>query len=54
MLTRRPGAAGAGQALPGPTRAAARRAIVDNIGWYNGTRLHSALRYRSRAVYLEL
>jgi putative transposase len=30
---------------PWPTRAAARRAIVDYIGWYNGTRLHSALGY---------
>jgi putative transposase len=28
-----------------PTRAAARRAIVDYIGWFNGTRLHSALGY---------
>jgi putative transposase len=30
---------------PWPTRAAARRAIVDYIGWFNGTRLHSALGY---------
>ena len=30
---------------PWPTRAAARRAIVDYIAWYNGTRLHSALGY---------
>lgn len=30
-----------------PTRAAARRAIVDYIGWFNGTRLHSALGYLS-------
>jgi putative transposase len=28
---------------PWPTRAAARRATVDYIAWYNGTRLHSAL-----------
>jgi transposase InsO family protein len=34
-----------------PTRAAARRAIVDYIGWYNGTRLHSALGYRSPAEF---
>ena len=30
---------------PWPTRAAARRAIVEYIAWYNGTRLHSALGY---------
>ena len=28
-----------------PTRAAARRVIVEYIAWYNGTRLHSALGY---------
>ena len=28
---------------PWPTRAGARRATVDYIAWYNGTRLHSAL-----------
>jgi transposase InsO family protein len=28
-----------------PTRARARRAIVEYIAWYNGTRLHSALGY---------
>jgi len=28
---------------PWPTRAAARRATVEYIAWYNGTRLHSAL-----------
>jgi putative transposase len=28
-----------------PTRAAARRATVDYISWFNGTRLHSALGY---------
>jgi transposase InsO family protein len=36
---------------PWPTRAAARRAIVDYIGWYNGTRLHSTLGYRSPAEF---
>jgi transposase InsO family protein len=30
---------------PWPTRAAARRATVEYIGWYNGARLHSALGY---------
>jgi len=30
---------------PWPSRAAARRAIVDYIAWYNRTRLHSALGY---------
>jgi transposase InsO family protein len=30
---------------PWPTRAAARRATVDYIAWYNGTRLHSTLGY---------
>ena len=30
-----------------PTRAAARRAIVDYIAWFNGTRLHSALAYQT-------
>ena len=32
---------------PWPTRAAARRATVEYIAWYNGTRLHSALGYRT-------
>jgi transposase InsO family protein len=30
---------------PWPTRTVARRATVDYIAWYNGTRLHSALGY---------
>ena len=30
---------------PWPTRAAAHRAVVEYLGWYNGTRLHSALGY---------
>jgi putative transposase len=34
-----------------PSRAAARRAIVEYIGWYNGTRLHSTLGYRSPAEF---
>jgi transposase InsO family protein len=34
-----------------PTRAGARRAVVEYIGWYNGTRLHSALGYQSPADY---
>ena len=38
---------------PWPTRAAAIRAIVEYIGWYNGTRLHSTLGYRSPAEYEE-
>jgi putative transposase len=33
--------------LPWPTRAAARRATVEYIAWYNGTLLHSALGYRT-------
>jgi transposase InsO family protein len=36
-----------------PTRATARRAIVEYIAWYNGTRLHSTLGYRSPAEYEE-
>ena len=36
---------------PWPTRAGARRAVVEYIAWYNGTRLHSSLGYRSPADY---
>ena len=36
---------------PWATRAAACRAVVDYIAWYNGTRLHSSLGYRSPAEY---
>ena len=36
-----------------PTRAAAKRAIVEYIAWYNGTRLHSTLGYRSPAEFEE-
>jgi transposase InsO family protein len=36
---------------PWPTRAGARRAVVEYIGWYNGTRLHSTLGYQSPADY---
>jgi transposase InsO family protein len=38
---------------PWPTRAAAIRAIVEYIAWYNGTRLHSTLGYRSPAEFEE-
>jgi putative transposase len=36
---------------PWATRAAARRAVVEYIGWYNGTRLHSTLGYHSPAEF---
>jgi putative transposase len=36
-----------------PTKAAAGRAIVEYIAWYNGTRLHSTLGYRSPAEFEE-
>ena len=36
-----------------PTRATARRAVVEYIGWHNGTRLHSTLGYRSPDKYQE-
>ena len=36
-----------------PTMAMARRAIVEYIAWYNGTRLHSTLGYRSPAEFEE-
>ena len=34
-----------------PTRSGARRAVVEYIAWYNGTRLHSSLGYQSPADY---
>ena len=36
---------------PWPTRAGARRATVEYIAWYDGTRLHSTLGYRSPAEF---
>jgi len=36
-----------------PTRTMARRAVVEYIAWYNGTRLHSTLGYRSPAEFEE-
>ena len=36
-----------------PTEAAARHAIVEYLAWYNGTRLHSTLGYRSPAEFEE-
>ena len=38
---------------PWPTRARTRGAIVEYIAWYNGTRLHSTLGYRSPAEFEE-
>jgi transposase InsO family protein len=34
-----------------PSRTAAVRAVVEYIAWYNGTRLHSTLDYRSPADF---
>jgi transposase InsO family protein len=34
-----------------PARAGAKRAVVEYIGWYNGTRLHSSLGYQSPADF---
>ena len=34
-----------------PTRAGACRAVVEYIAWFNGTRLHSTLGYRSPADF---
>jgi transposase InsO family protein len=34
-----------------PTRTAARQAITEYIAWYNGTRLHSSLGYKTPAEY---
>ena len=36
---------------PWPTRAGARRAVVEYIAWFNGTRLHSALGYLTPNEY---
>jgi transposase InsO family protein len=36
-----------------PARAIARRAIVEYIAWYNGTRLHSTLGYKTPAEFEE-
>ncbi len=38
---------------PWPTRARARRAIVEYIAWYNGTRLRSTLGYKTPAEFEE-
>ena len=34
-----------------PTRASARRAVVEYMGWFNGTRLHSSLGYLTPDEY---
>jgi putative transposase len=34
-----------------PTQAAACRAIVEYVAWYNGTRLHGTLGYRNPADF---
>jgi hypothetical protein len=34
-----------------PDRTTARHTVTGYIAWYNGTRLHSALRYRAPAEY---
>jgi hypothetical protein len=39
--------------LAWPTKAAARRATVEYLAWYNGTRLHSTLGYRITAEHEE-
>jgi transposase InsO family protein len=36
-----------------PTRAMAGRAVVEYVPWFNGTRLHSTLSYRSPAEFEE-
>jgi transposase InsO family protein len=36
-----------------PSRATARRAIVEDIAWYNGTRLHSTLGHKTPAEFQE-
>ena len=49
LLQRHQGRAARHQAWP--TRTAACRAVTQYIGWYNGTRLHSALGYGSPAEF---
>jgi putative transposase len=34
-----------------PTRTTARRAIIDYIAWFNGSRLHSSLNYKTPDEY---